>query len=180
MPVSPSIQAPAWPARRTCAWLAVLFLTGTLAATWALETVAHAPPCHLCSLARLPYYLALLPAAAALFCSGARGWAPFTRACFALIAMGLAVSAGISLYHAGVQWRLWAGPDRCSGTSDMLSATTADLLQQLQATQLTRCDEPGFSLFGISLAAWNVLFSSAAARLAWQARKPAASLRPIP
>lgn len=178
MPALPPTQDSARPTSRSCAWLAVLFLAATLAAASAIEVLAQAPPCHLCSLARIPYYLALLPAAMAVIGSARPRWAPLTRAGFGLMAIALAVSAGISLYHAGLQWRLWDGPGECGGTSDILTATTADLLQQLRATQLTRCDEPGFSLFGITLAAWNVLFSSVAALLAWQAGKAARPLFP--
>ncbi len=149
----------------------MLYLAGALAGAWALEVFAHAPPCPLCRLARIPYYLALLPAAVAIPAS-----ARLTRACLGLVAIAMTVSAGISLYHAGVQWQLWAGPGGCSGTRDILSATTDELLLQLQAMPSTRCDAPGFSLFGISLAAWNVVFSSVAALLAWQSRRAAASI----
>lgn len=158
-----------------CAALAALYVAVALAAAWMLELFAGAPPCHLCSLARIPYYLALLPAATVLLISTRRPSGPLMHACLGLIVIAMAASAAISLYHAGIQWNLWVGPDRCSVTNDILSATTADLIEQLQTTQLPRCQEPGFSVFGISLAAWNVLFSSVAALLAWQSRRAAAS-----
>src|SRR3954471_22597593 len=62
-------------------------------------------PCKLCLLQRNPYYLAMpLAVAAAL--------APRRLARLILVAVAaiFLVSAGLGVYHAGVEWSFWLGP----------------------------------------------------------------------
>ena len=67
-------------------------------------------------------------------------------------------SVGIAGYHAGVEWQLWAGPAGC--TAALLSGgSTADLVDSLLATPVIRCDDVPWSLFGLSMAGWNMLLS---------------------
>jgi disulfide bond formation protein DsbB len=47
------------------------------------------------------------------------------------------------------------------------SGSGADLLAQILATPLIRCDQAQWSLFGISLAGFNALFSFAGAITIW-------------
>jgi len=53
---------------------------------------------------------------------------------------------------------LWAGSEGCVGPSGA-PQTLAALRAQIMATPVTRCDEIAFSLFGVSMAGYNVLFS---------------------
>jgi disulfide bond formation protein DsbB len=75
-----------------------------------------------------------------------------------LLAIVFVVSGGLALYHVGVEQHWFAGPTACSG-----SATAADTVEALKAQLLrqqpVRCDEPAWSLSGISLAGWNLLAS---------------------
>jgi disulfide bond formation protein DsbB len=66
-------------------------------------------------------------------------------------------------YHAGVEYKWWLGPQTCSG--DGLS-TNGPLLGDLSASEIVRCDEIPWAMFGISLAGFNFLFSLVAAALA--------------
>ena len=61
-------------------------------------------------------------------------------------------------YHAGVEWQLWEGPAGCTA-SLAAGASAADLVDQLLATPVVRCDDVPWSLFGLSMAGWNTLFS---------------------
>jgi len=74
-----------------------------------------------------------------------------------LLAAVFVVSAG-SLLSVGVEQHWFAGPTACTG-----AATAADTLEALKAQilhqQPVRCDEPAWSLWGISLAGWNLLAS---------------------
>ena len=78
---------------------------------------------------------------------------------FAGIAIG--ISGAIGLFHAGVEYGWWEGLTACSTTPT--GGSSADILSQIMATPITRCDVAPWSLFGISLAGYNGLLSGAAA-----------------
>ena len=78
---------------------------------------------------------------------------------FAGIAIG--ISGAIGLFHAGVEYGWGEGLTACSTTPT--GGSSADILSQIMATPITRCDVAPWSLFGISLAGYNGLLSGAAA-----------------
>ena len=77
--------------------------------------------------------------------------------------------AGLSVYHAGVEWKWWPGPIDCSGPINKFG-TASDIFKQLDNISLVRCDEVAWRFLGLSLAGWNVLVSlGLAAVAAWGA-----------
>jgi disulfide bond formation protein DsbB len=82
-----------------------------------------------------------------------------------MIALGMLWNAGLATYHAGVEWKLWAGPTECSGALDNLGSA-GDLLKQLESISVVRCDEAAWRFLGLSLAGYNVLISLAMAAIA--------------
>jgi disulfide bond formation protein DsbB len=132
----------------------------TILGAWYFQYVIKLPPCPLCLEERVPYHivipLSLLLAIAAM-----------VRAPRALIVVGflaiiaaMLVSAGLGAYHAGVEWRWWAGPTDCSGPISDFSAQ-GSLLDQLKSIHIVRCDEAAWTFLGLSLAGYNVLVSLA-------------------
>jgi disulfide bond formation protein DsbB len=111
-------------------------------------------PCELCLLQRWPWGVAIVIAFIATMV-GSRPALPWVAL---LLAAVFVVSSGLGLYHVGVEQHWFAGPIACSG-----AATAADTLEALKAQilhqQPVRCDEPVWSLWGISLAGWNLLAS---------------------
>ncbi|ADE39392.1 Disulfide bond formation protein DsbB [Candidatus Puniceispirillum marinum IMCC1322] len=87
---------------------------------------------------------------------GLRGFAP--SAMMGLIAITAAISVGLGGFHAGVEWQLWQGPSGCTAALQSNMAVT-DLVDQLLATPVVRCDEVAWSFLGISMAGWNAIFS---------------------
>jgi len=74
------------------------------------------------------------------------------------VAAAALASFAVAGYHAGVEWSLWDGPTGC--TANLASGVNmADLVDQLLATPVVRCDDVPWSLFGLSMAGWNALFS---------------------
>jgi disulfide bond formation protein DsbB len=78
--------------------------------------------------------------------------------------LGLVFAIGVvfAFYHVGVEQHWFAGPSACTaapGAATTVAALKAQLLQQ----QPVRCDEPAWSLWGISLAGWNLVASIAMA-----------------
>ena len=137
----------------------------TLLGAWYFQFVIKLPPCPLCLEQRVPYYivipLSFLVAVAAL----ARVPRTLLAAGLVIILAAMLVSAALGAYHAGVEWRFWAGPTGCSGPVTDFTAK-GPLLNQLRSIQVVRCDEAAWRLLGISLAGYNVLMSLVLAALA--------------
>jgi disulfide bond formation protein DsbB len=78
-----------------------------------------------------------------------------------LAALAIAVSGGIGIFHAGVEYHWWQGLTACS--TGLSGSNPQDILNNIMAAPLTRCDVAPWSLFGISLAGYNAILSLAAA-----------------
>ena len=84
------------------------------------------------------------------------------RCRFLLVALAFLANAGLGAYHAGVEWKLWAGPSTCC-TAQGLSTSAGGLLENIEKTRVVRCDEAAWRFLGLSFAGWNVLISLALA-----------------
>jgi disulfide bond formation protein DsbB len=139
-----------------------------LAGAWIVEFMGYAP-CPLCLEQRLPYYAAV-PAGVVVAVASGRS-ARFAAVLLAAICAALLYNAGLGIYHAGAEWHFWPGPDTCSG-SGALKPT--NLLESLKHNQPIRCDEAALRIFGLSLAGYSVLISTALAAVGvgalWRAR----------
>ena len=121
-----------------------------LLAAWGFQYLGGMAPCKLCIWQRYPHGAAVLIGAVTL----ATGWRilPWAGALAAL------TTAGIGLYHAGVEQGWWEGPTTC--TSGPIGGLSAEqLMAQIMEAPLVRCDEIPWDLFGISMAGWNGLVS---------------------
>ena len=128
-------------------------------------------PCILCLYQRVPYVLtiALSGLALAAFFAG-RPWPVVARLALAACAVVFLIGAGIAAYHVGVEQGWWAGTASCTGP-DLNAMTIDQLREHLLAAPIVRCDEVAWSLFGISMAGYNVLTSLAlAGACLWLAR----------
>jgi disulfide bond formation protein DsbB len=146
--------------------LAIFVLSAaTILGAWYFEFVLKLQPCPLCLQQRLPYHvvipLSLLMAIAAL----ARAPQPLLAVGFTAIMVVMLCGAALGAYHAGVEWRLWAGPTDCSGPITDLTAK-GSILGQLNSIHVVRCDEAAWRFLGISLAGYNVLISLLLAAIA--------------
>ena len=135
----------------------------TLASVWVLQLRGY-NPCELCLKERVPFYLAL-PLATALTLLARRLPGAGAALGFALLVLIFAAGAALGAYHAGVEWKLWAGPTGCSGAA-AAPADVGDFLQQLNTVTVVRCDEAALQVLGLSLAAWNALLSAGLAVVA--------------
>jgi disulfide bond formation protein DsbB len=108
-------------------------------------------PCKLCWWQRYPHYAAVAVGVLAL------AWRPSVLLAWSGAAAA-AATAAIGIYHTGVERKFWAGPDTC--TAGALNGQSAqDLLSQIMAAPLIRCDEVAWALFGISMPSWNAIAS---------------------
>jgi disulfide bond formation protein DsbB len=127
-------------------------------------------PCVLCIWQRYAHVGILVFAALALAAARPQ-WRAALLACCALAAVA---GAGIAFFHVGVEQHWWQGTAEC-GSTLRPAATIEELRAQLLAQPVVRCDEVAWSLFGISMAGYNVIlslalaaFALAAAHRAWQ------------
>ncbi|MBT4491386.1 MAG: disulfide bond formation protein B [Rhodospirillaceae bacterium] len=146
---------------RTATLLLALASVTALAAAFISQYGFDLQPCVLCIYQRWPYAIAIA------LCLGVQ--TPLTRPmigyALVLTALALAINSGIAAYHVGVEQHWWAGSESCVGQGG--TAQTLDALRaQIMATPVTRCDEVAFSVFGVSMAGYNVLFSLALAAYA--------------
>ncbi len=107
-------------------------------------------PCDLCLMQRVPFAINILLGGLAVWRQN------LGRPLVSLAGMAFLVNSGIAAYHSGVERKWWAGLSGCS-TPDM-SGSIEDLLKRIQNTDVVRCDEIPWSLFGLSMANYNVVF----------------------
>lgn len=145
----------------------------SIAGAWFFELALGYTPCKLCLLQRWPYYLGLPVGLAAWLAGGSR--TGLGRMLIVLFVLIFIISAGMGAYHAGVEWKFWAGPTDCAGKLVDGPASVLDLRKSLATTRVIRCDDAALRVLGLSFAGWNVLVSLAVAGLAWAARRPQGS-----
>jgi disulfide bond formation protein DsbB len=123
----------------------------------AFEFIGGYKPCPLCLQQRWAYYLAIpgLFIGLALLASGKLGAA---ATIFILISLAFLANAGLGIYHAGAEWGYWPGPDTCAVAQDR-TAAAGNLLKNLEASRVVRCDQAPWRFLGLSFAGWNVVIS---------------------
>ena len=133
------------------------------------------PPCPLCLERRVAYYVSVPLAAMILLGLSVGASRKVLMLALLAIAAAMVWNAGLGVYHSGVEWHWWPGPQDCSGPVTDFTAG-GSLLQQLQKVRVVRCDEAAWRFLGLSLAGYNVLISAVLAAIAaWGAlTKPAA------
>ena len=82
-------------------------------------------------------------------------------------------TAGVGMFHVGVEQQWWEGLASCSGNS-IAGLDVNDLLNpDVSIAAPIRCDAIAWSMLGISMAGWNVILSLGLAVIwAMAARKP--------
>ncbi|HUK06394.1 MAG TPA: disulfide bond formation protein B [Stellaceae bacterium] len=125
-----------------------------IAGAFLFEYVGHLAPCEICLAERWPYYVAIVLSLLAL-ATGTR-WTAFW---LALIAVAFLASTGLGAYHVGVEQQWIAGPTACTGSDIGVAKTVEELKRLMEGQQSVRCDVVQWTLFGISLAGFNLLIS---------------------
>ena len=127
-----------------------------IAGAWFFELVLHLRPCKLCLEQRMPHYAAIGLALAGLVL--ARSPRLQWLVLFGLAGL-MAWSTSLGIYHAGVEWGWFRGPNDCGGAAPA-AAGMQDFMKQLQTTRIVACSEAAWRFLGLSLAGWNALASA--------------------
>jgi disulfide bond formation protein DsbB len=130
---------------------AVIFTVAlaTIVGAWIFEYAGY-PPCELCLKQRLAYYLAI-PISLIMVLLYGQSQALQKNGMYVLAFIMLA-SCIFGIYHAGVEWKFWAGPTECTGE---FGGGLPDLTKTA-----VMCDQAALRIFGISLAGYNAIISA--------------------
>jgi len=139
---SPSLASRRSPALSASA-LVFVGAAATILAALAFEHLGGYSPCPLCLEERYAYYFAV-PASA-----------------LALLVAAFIANAIAGIYHAGVEWKWWAGPGECAGGFELKWGEGG-----VAETPIIRCDEASWRFFGLSFAGWNAVLSAMLAGIA--------------
>src|ERR1700704_5084606 len=99
------------------------------------QYVLKLAPCPLCLEQRYAYYFAIPLAMMILLATRVGAKRKVVIAGLAAIAVMMLWNAGLGVYHSGVEWHLWAGPQDCSGELSNLGAG-GGLLKQLENARI--------------------------------------------
>jgi disulfide bond formation protein DsbB len=122
-----------------------------LAGAFAFQFLGGMHPCTLCLWQRWPHGAAIVIGILALFIPGR--WLPLLGAAAAT------TTAGIALFHTGVERHWWEGLATCTGNS-LTGLSASDLLNTaIVVAAPVRCDDVPWELFTLSMASWNGIIS---------------------
>jgi disulfide bond formation protein DsbB len=155
---------------RTASAVVFVVALATILAALAFEHLGGYAPCPLCLQQRYAYYFAVPASVVAYFFAQGHSTS-VARTLLILIAVAFVVNAGLGIYHAGVEWKWWLGPDTCAavGATDLGALSVAE---QLANAQVVRCDEAAWRFLGLSFAGWNAVASALLAGIAaWGAAR---------
>jgi disulfide bond formation protein DsbB len=150
-------------APRTSALFLLVASAGSLLAAFFFQYVIGLQPCVLCIWQRWPYAVVIVLTILVLTVAAQ---APKLRATLlALCGVALLFGGGVAVFHVGVEQHWWTGTPGCGvpATANSIDALRA----QIMAAPVVRCDQVAWSLFGISMAGYNILISLALAAVAF-------------
>ena len=141
--------------RPTLTLIATLGSAALLGGAFAFQYIGGLAPCQLCLWQRWPHAAAILIGIIAL----TTGW----RGLAWLGALAALATAGIGVFHVGVEQQWWEGLATCTAGS-ISGISASDLLNPtVDIAPVVRCDEIAWQMLGISMAGWNALVSLALA-----------------
>ncbi|TDL83640.1 disulfide bond formation protein B [Palleronia sediminis] len=136
--------------RRMLTTLAGLGSAALLAGAFGFQAMGYAP-CQMCLWQRWPHAAAVALAVVAF------AWP--RRIVAVLGALAALVTAGLGLFHTGVERAWWDGPASCAGGGSLAGMGGADLLSTDTLDKVVMCDEVAWAFAGLSMASWNAVLS---------------------
>ena len=128
-----------------------------LAGAFVFQALGYAP-CQMCLWQRWPHAAAIVVGLIAIA-------SPALRLPLAVFgALAALTTAGIGLYHTGVERGWWEGPSSCSGGGG-LGDLSGDALLSTDIAPVVMCSDIVWTLFGLSMANYNALISVVLAAL---------------
>lgn len=140
---------------------------GLLAGAYGSQHIGGLAPCEMCYWQRWGHWAGLAFAIVSL--AAATRLPDRGRSFVWLAGLGILASGMTGAYHAGVEAGVFEGFTQCTAVA---GGSGGDLLAEIMAAPLVRCDEVQWELFGISMAGWNAILSiSSALVILWLSLK---------
>jgi disulfide bond formation protein DsbB len=136
----------------------------TILGAYFFQYVLGVQPCELCLLQRKVYYVGIPLALIVAFVVSRDPPRPVVIGALGLLAVAMLIGTGIAIYHSGVEWKFWPGPQDCTGDITN-SGGPGSLMDRMNNTKLVRCDQ-ATRYFGVSLANVNIVISFVLAAVA--------------
>ncbi|WP_416907093.1 MAG: disulfide bond formation protein B [Polymorphobacter sp.] len=121
-----------------------------LAGALAFEHLGGLVPCEMCMWQRWALASALGLATLGLVLR--------VRLLVGLGALAVLVGAAIAGFHAGVEQKWWEGITACAASP--VGGSTTDIIGAVLSAPIVRCDAIPWSMWGLSMAAWNFVIST--------------------
>lgn len=116
-------------------------------------------PCELCIYQRIPYAVIVF---LGLFAFYFVATPKKLYSIFIICALLFIADAGIAFYHVGVESGFFPAPDACSANS-AAGQSLEEMRAAIMNAPLVSCKQAMAYIFGLSMAAWNFIYASAAA-----------------
>jgi disulfide bond formation protein DsbB len=156
----PARAVRAIPALDLARGIALFVPAALLAGAYGSQYIGGLAPCEMCYWQRWGHWAALGFALASLLF--ARALPDRGRSLVWLAALGMLASGGIGAWHAGIEAGVFAGATQCTAIA-AAGGSSADVLAQIMAAPLVRCDQVQWEFLSISMAGWNAIISIGAA-----------------
>lgn len=129
-----------------------------LMGAWIFQYGFGYAPCQMCYWQRYGHMAVIAAAVSVLALRRLSGLSPNVGVI--ILVLLLLGSAGLGLFHAGVELDLWEGPQSCSGIGGTVTIDPDNPLAGLdQPIKAPSCNDIAWSFLGLSMAAWNGLIS---------------------
>lgn len=142
---------------RAAGGLILAAAVAALAGAFFAQYVAGLEPCPLCLYQRYPYGAVIVLAGLAMATAGRGRWPVLFLGLAGVVLTG---EAGLAFYHVGVEQGWFEALAACVGAAGETPPTLEELRAQLLAAPPPRCDVVPWSLFGISMAGYNVVYAA--------------------
>ena len=136
--------------------VAALCAAVVLAIAHGFQTFGGLAPCELCLKQREVYWVAIAIGVAGWLAGRLVRGKHVIAIASALLCVAFLYEAGLAAYHAGVEWKLWQGPQTCTGSTPASLNSINGLLGGARITA-PRCDVAAWRFAGVSMAGWNAL-----------------------
>lgn len=110
-------------------------------------------PCELCIYQRIPYAVVILLSILGIVATKQMG-AKYGAFNIFLCAVALLINSGIAVYHVGVEEGWWVSGCSLGNLAEM---NPDDMINAIKSAPAVSCSAKPWSLFGISMAGYNVL-----------------------
>jgi len=131
----------------------LIFVLLILISAFIIEYWLGHNPCKLCLYERIPYFLSFFLIAKILFIKG------YEKITLLILSLIFIISAILAFYHFGIEQDFFNESLACTTEGLLESSTKEELLEQLKQNT-TSCKDVSFKIFGFSLAAINIIFST--------------------